>query len=148
MAFQREILTFELLAEMMPVLKAHYNEVAHFKDIPLEVDILSYVRLEKAGHLRFFTARDTDGKMLGYANFAVKHNIHYASSLQANQDVLFLDPKARFLVGARFLIWCDVQLKAEGVQVVYHHVKHALDFSPLLVRLGYAPIETVYGRKL
>ncbi len=52
------------------------------------------------------------------------------------------------MLGARFIQWCDEQLTAEAVQVVYQHVKLAYDFGSLLTRLGYEPIETVWGRRL
>jgi hypothetical protein len=99
------------------------------------------------GTLRTFTARDADGVLTGYCVFFVRHNIHYASSLQASQDVIYIDPERRGF-GAEFILWCDQQLKEEGVQAVYHHVKQAHNFGPLLERFGYECVDLIYARRL
>jgi lysylphosphatidylglycerol synthetase-like protein (DUF2156 family) len=51
-------------------------------------------------------------------------------------------------LGAAFIDWCDQQLRAEGVQVVSHHVKLAHDFGPTLARLGYEHVEAMWQRRL
>ena len=99
--------------------------------------------------MRVFTARTSVGSLAGYCIFFVRHNLHYSTSLQALQDVLFLAPEMRGCgTGLMFLAWCDERLREEGVQVVYHHAKVALDFGPLLTKLGYERIDYIYGRRL
>lgn len=156
--FQREISTPDLHRELTPLLREHYVEVAHFKQIPLDPDFGRYDELEKAGILRVFTARRPChiarqaghiGPLIGYAIFIVNRNLHYRRSLQALQDVLFFTSDSRAgLAGFRFIKWCDKQLKAEGVEAVYHHVKLARDFGPVLERLGYEKVESVYARRI
>ena len=146
-AFAREPLTSALLDEALPLLRAHWAEIAHYPDIPLEVDAQTYERSEAAGIVRCFTAR-TAGALVGYALFFVRHAPHYASSLQAVQDVVYLAPAVRGGTGFRFIAWCDAQLAAEGVQAVYHHVKRAHDFGPLLERQGYALVDLIYAKRL
>lgn len=133
--------------EAMPLLKLHYIEVAHYQDIELDPDIDQYERMENAGAIRCFVARDELGLMVGYAVFFIRHNIHYRKSLQAVQDIIFIDPKKRGF-GTEFIQWCDEQLKIEGIQAVYQHVKIQHDFGPLLKRLGYEPIDVIWGRRL
>lgn len=150
MQFDREAMTHALYEEMTPLLMKHYEEVAHFKDIPLDPDIDFYVKLEEGGYLRTYVARDEeDGKIIGYSVFILRRNPHYKGSLQASQDVIFIDPKRRGF-GKEFILWCDDQLKKEGADVSYHHVKvkPELDFSPLLRKLGYQYIDAIYGRRL
>lgn len=146
--FQREWLTPELADELEPLLRQHKHEIAHYPDIPLDVDWMTYAALQTTGKLALFTVR-RDAQLLGYACFVVAHHLHYNTSLQAQQDVLWLHPalRGRFQ-GPKFLKWCDTQLLVLGVQVVYHHVKAAHDFSPILLRLGYMHIDTIYGRRL
>lgn len=145
--FRRESIE-DVRGEIEPLLKAHYDEIAHYPDIALDVDWATYRELEKNGALLIFTLRD-GGLLRGYAVFVVKFNLHYRTSRQAVQDVLYLDPDLRKqMLGARFIQWCDEQLTAEGVQVVYQHVKHAHDFGRTLQRLGYESIETVWGKRL
>ena len=147
MKFAHEPVTVDLCEEMLPLLNLHYHEIAHYKDIPLDPNFPAYIELDKANALRVYTARDSDNRLTGYSIYFVRYNLHYSGSLQAIQDVLYIDPTQRGF-GAKFIIWCDKQLAAEGVDVVYHHVKKAHDFSPLLKRMGYDEIESVWGRRL
>lgn len=131
----------------MPLLEKHYHEIAHYKDIELDPDFEQYEKLEQIGALRMFIARDEQEFIVGYAVYFIRHNIHYKSSLQALQDVLFIDPDKRGF-GAKFILWCDQQLKAEGVQIVYHHVKSAHNFGAMLERIGYRLVDLIYTRRL
>lgn len=149
MIFSVEDYSPEILAEMRPLWEAHYQEIAAFKDIPLDPDLQSYAAIAANGMLRIFTVRDEDGKLCGYQVMFVKKNPHYQTSLQAVQDILFLSPdKRNGLVGYRFIEWCDKKLAAEGVEVVYQHVKSAHDFSGLLERIGYKLHDKVMARRL
>lgn len=147
MNFKREPLTSDLFHEVMPLLEKHYHEIAHYKDIELDPDIEAYENLERNNAIRCFIARDELEVMVGYAVYFIRHNIHYKSSLQALQDVIYIDPERRGF-GAQFILWCDEQLKAEGVQIVYHHVKNAHNFGPMLERLGYRLVDLIYTRRL
>lgn len=139
----------ELWGEIMPLLRRHWEEIAHYQDIVLEPDVQRYCALEESGILRCYTARLDDGELVGYSIFVVNSNMHYSSSRQAVQDVLYLAPEYRGARdGAGLLAFCDEQLKAEAVQAVYHHVKVKQDFSPLLKRMGYELIDYVYGKRL
>lgn len=147
MQFQRERLAGPLFLELMPLLTKHWQEVAHFKDIPLEPDFATYEKLEEMGMIRAYTARTGEAQLVGYAVYFVKSNIHYKSSLQASQDVLFIDPNVRGF-GAKFILWCDKQLKQEGCDAVYQHVKSAHNFGAMLERLGYSLVDLIYTKRL
>lgn len=144
---QREPLTDALWDEAMPLLEAHWREIAHFPDIPLDPDRAVYAACEAAGILRCFTVR-SDGALAGYALFTVRRNPHYRSSMQASQDVIYIAPTARGGAGYRFIRWCDEQLAAEGIQVVYHHIKAAHNFGPMLERMGYELVDLIYAKRL
>jgi hypothetical protein len=168
--FDRELVTDALLDEALPLLRAHWREIAHFDDIPLQVDREAYLRSEAAGLVRCFTARTTEGilgsgpsqeeapgaqhagqgrgRLLGYALFFVRFAPHYAGSLQAVQDVVYLDRSVRGGTGYRFIAWCDEQLAEEGAQAVYHHVKVAHNFGKLLERQGYELVDLIYAKRL
>lgn len=154
MLFERQIPDEKfLMLEMWPLLQRHYREVAAFKDIDLKPDFDKYLMLEKAGSLRCFVARDVTSDntlaLLGYAVFFVNKNLHYSDSLQAIQDVLFIEKNKRgFGNGKDFINWCDLELSREGVQVVYQHVKTYLNFGPILEDLGYQHIENIWARRL
>lgn len=144
MKFQQE--DTSVYEEMKPLTVLHYEEIAHYKDIPLEPDLEMYHRIEEQGCLRLYTVRE-EGELIGYSIFFLKENPHYKSSLQANQDIVFIRKDKRGQ-GREFLAWCDDQLKSDGVDVVYHHVKAAHNFGPLLERQGYNLVDLIYGKRL
>ena len=142
--FQRE--DTSIYEEMKPLTVLHYEEIAHYQDIPLEPDIAMYKAIEEQGMLRLYTVRDEE-ELIGYSIFFIKENCHYKSSVQASQDIVFIRKDKRGQ-GREFLAWCDSQLKQDGVEVVYHHVKAAHNFGPLLVRQGYELVDYIYGKRL
>jgi GNAT superfamily N-acetyltransferase len=144
--FQRERAQ-AIFEEIAPLLKKHWEEIAHYKDIPLEPDFDLYKRIEDTGGLRAFTARDEAGAVVGYAVFFLKTNPHYKSSLQAVQDVIFIDKERRGF-GRHFIAWCDEQLKADGAEAVYHHVKSAHNWGSVLEKMGYQLVDLIYARRL
>lgn len=146
--FSRELLTDKLIAEFMPLLQEHYLEIAHYQDIELDPDWNAYMAMQANGAVRIFTARSAEtGELIGYNCYFVRYNPHYRKSLQASNDVIFISKKHRGF-GSAFIDWCDEQLRAEGVQVAYHHVKFAHDWSALLERKGYVKQDKIMSRRL
>lgn len=139
----------QVYEEMLPLLRLHWAEIAHYLDIPLDVDVDRYAALDAAGALRLFIAR-LDGALVGYACFIVSTHAHYKGSLQAVQDVLYVDPGCRCSsVGLRLVRWCDAALAQEGVQVVVQHVKNRHPALGLIAaRMGYEAVETIYCKRL
>lgn len=147
MKYQREI-ACEVFDDIKPLIELHYDEISRYKDIKLDPAWHRYDQAEKAGLLRVFTARDDNtNELIGYAIFIINYNMHYQKSLQALQDILFIRPDRRGS-GARFILWCDNELKKEGIQVVYHHVKKAHNFGALLERMGYECVDLIYAKRL
>lgn len=140
----------EVVDEIKPLLIAHYEEIAHYLDIPLKPDYQRYIQAETAGLLRIFTAR-VDGELVGYAIYLLMHHLHYSDSLQAHQDILYLAPDhRRGGTGMRLIRHADCALAEEGVQVVVQHVKARADlnFGPLLERMGYELMDHIYAKRL
>lgn len=138
-----------VINEIAPLLDAHWAEIAHYQDIPVAVDYDAYLRLESNNQLRIYTIR-AGIELVGYALFTVRHSLHYQSSLQAHQDVLYLDPAyRRGSIGWRFITWCDTQLMLDGVQVVYQHQKLAHPaLGKVLARIGYESVDQLWARRL
>jgi DNA-binding Lrp family transcriptional regulator len=131
-----------------PLLRRHWAEIAHYQDIPYAPRWEVYETLERAGILRIYTAR-LDGDLIGYAVYALGYNMHYGSSLEATEDVLFLVPEQRKgRVGLKLIKFTDALLKVEGVQLVKRHVKFAHDHGRILQRMGYEAIDAIYGKRL
>lgn len=145
--FQREN-AHQLWGEIDPLLRKHWHEVAHYKDIELNPDVELYGKLEDIDALRCYTAR-INGQLVGYCIFFVKNMLHYKQVKQAVQDVFFVLPEYRDKrVGYQLLKFCHAQLAAEQVDTVAQHVKFAHDFGPLLEHMGYEPIEKIYMKRL
>lgn len=149
MNFSLEPYSDSFAREALPLNRDHHNEVSAFQDIRLEPDYAQYEAFGKSGMLRIFTVRE-EGALMGYSIFFVRSAPHYKGSIQAAQDILYLDPKLRAgLNGYKFIAWVDDQLRAEGVQVVYQSTTcHGKDFGKVLMRLGYEPLENLYARRL
>lgn len=149
MQFARETLTAKLLEEIAPLLAEHWKEIAHFHDIPLSPNLEQYKKLEEAGAIRLFTARDEEAQLAGYNLFFLTQSLHYSTSLQAQQDILFLLPKYRKAMwGSRFIRWCDEELRKDGVQLVTQHMKAKHSFGPILERQGYELVDLIYAKRL
>jgi len=139
----------DLWTEILPLLHEHKEEIAHYPDIELAPDVEAYNHAEGAGVLRCYTAR-VNGALMGYAVFFVKRNMHYRHSLQAVQDVLFVTKSHRHgRVGLQLIRYSEEQLRAEGVQVVYQHLKLAIPQTiALFHKLGYEDIDLIVGKRL
>lgn len=136
----------DVLEEIKPLLQAHWREIAHYQDIPLQPDYDWYLTCPA---LRCFTSRNQGGRITGYVVFGVAANKHYMTSVQAVQDILFVDPRDRGGVGRQLIRSSDAALKAEGVQVVYHHQKLAHPaLGELLRGEGYEPVEVIWAKRL
>ena len=135
------------LDEMKVIVKLHYKESRPYEDIPLEVNWKMLIKLNDMGVLKFYTMKEPLGKLIGYATFMLHNPMEYSSSLQASMTNIFLHPNHRGN-GGEFISWCDEQLKKQGVQVVYHHVKAKNDYGVLLKRLGYDIMNLEYSKRL
>lgn len=147
--YQREVLS-GLWDELLPLFRLHYREISAHQDILLEPDVAGYKRAEDAGCLRLYVAR-VEGKPVGYSMFFVRENMHYASSKQAVQDIIYLLPEFRGTgMGIDLVNFSDDELRAEGVQLVHHHVKiaHPALGNMLQKRCGYTAVETIYSKRL
>ena len=147
-----ETLTFSresvgsVINDIAPLIKLHWQEVAHYKDIPLEPDWTKYKEIEQIGMLRVFTVRE-GSELIGYCVFFINKNLHYKSTVQALQDVVFIRKEKRGF-GKRFMSWCDEELRSEGVSVIHQHIKKAHNFGPMLERMGYELVDLIYARRL
>lgn len=146
--FAHEAYSQDLLDEMLPLLAAHYDEIALYQDIPLSPAKEIYRIADRDGLLRIYTAR-YEGTLVGYEVFFIYNHPHYSTALEAVQDVLFLAPDMRHgLIGYRFIKWCDEQLEQEKVQVIFRYVSNKHDYSSLLKRLGFVQHDVVYSRRI
>ena len=139
---------WDVMAEAVPLLMEQKTELAAYQDIEFNPDWERYTRAEKEGFLRVYTARE-DERLIGYAVFFVDRNMHYQDSLQAKQDVFYVEQDRRgAAVGSALIQYSEQHLKLEGVQVIHHHAKLHTAFGVLLERSGYVKLETILSKRL
>lgn len=139
----------DCLDEALPLLEAHWKEVAFYPDIVLEPDREAYYAMESLGCVACFVVRDEDSHMIGYAVYFMRKSLHYKNSLQASNDIIYLNPTHRKLgLAGDFISWCDKQLKELGVQVVSHHIKSSHNWGRLIERQGYQLQDLIYTKRL
>jgi GNAT superfamily N-acetyltransferase len=148
-SFQREALSATLIDELKPILEEHYQEIAHYLDIPLKPDFNSYWDAERAGILRLYIVRK-HGEPIGYNVVFMRKNMHYSTSAQAAQDILYVLKEYRGEgIGRRLITFSNNQLAIEGVQVLAHHVKVAHPaLGHILETEGFELVEYVYTKRL
>ncbi len=146
--FCEEAFDDALIEEMTPLLLRHKDEVCVYDDFEFGPNWELYKQMYESNVLHAYTARD-DGVLIGYIVYTVGDNPHYKDVVQADQDVLYLDPDHRgFMLGTRLIKYGDVELAKLGVTLVVQHVKLAKDFSPILDRIGYMKTKTIHERRL
>lgn len=139
--------TLQTVIDNFPLVQDHWNEIV--KDSrKLDPHWDAFKRMEDAGVLRVFVARDSeDDSVVGYAVFAILPNLHDRNCTTATNDALFLRrDKRNGRVALRFFQYCATQLEAENIQGILWHSKPWLDFGPLLEKLGYTLIDRIYGK--
>lgn len=137
----------DIRAEVEPLLKRHWEEIALNKDsVPLDPDWEKYERINAAGLMHITTAR-RGGALVGYSAYFVSGNLHYRSLTVAESDIFWLAPEERNgMTGIRLLQAAEEHLKARGVNKIVSKVKLHMDVGHVFTLLGYEPIERVYAK--
>lgn len=117
--FAREAIA-TVIGEVAPLAALHWDEVGHYRDMPLAVDFPKYERAEREGVLRIYTAR-ADQRLVGYGIYLIGTALHYADVITAQQATLFVHPEHR--PGDKFIAYTELMLGGEGVQIIVQHVK-------------------------
>ena len=135
--------------EIEPLLEEHWKEIALNKEIiKLNPYWRAYAELDSINALRIYTARK-EGKLMGYFVILVSRSLHYKDHLFANNDIVFLRKSARRgLTGLKLVKFAVESLQAEGVTKLHVNTKTHQPFDPIMERLGFEEIETVFSKVL
>lgn len=139
----------QFFPEVQPLMDTQWREIATYRDIPLAVNMSLYRAADTAGHLTIIVAR-SGGRIVGYSVFFVTPHYHYQGSLQAQADVIYVDPAVRGCgIGAILVAYAESVLLGKGCQVIHHHVKLAHPALGILLKeCGYCAVETIYSKRL
>jgi len=135
--------------DIKPLLDEHWELVALNQGaIKLNPDYEEYARLDAAGVLKIFTARD-NGVLVGYFVLTVAKSIHYSDHLFAVNDVIFVKPDSRAgATGFKLIKYAEDYCKEAGVSVMTLNTKVHIPFDKLMVHMGFELIERVYSKFL
>lgn len=147
MRFALEPYSEKLVQEMRPLWDMHHEEVPQL-GMKIDPDLTAYSTMQKVGALRIYTAR-VGPMLVGYQIFYVLRHPHRKYSLEANQDILFLETDVRMgMAGTKFIVWCDKELIKEGVKVIFHQISAKNDLGNIFRRMGYELLDLTYARRI
>lgn len=135
--------------DVKDLIQKHWEDIALNQDkIKLNPNWEAYANLDRAGMLRFFTARQ-DGDLIGYFLLIVNRSLHYKDHLFANNDILFLHPDHRKgIAGLRLIKFAEKSLRDEGVSLMNVNTKVHAPFDVIMERMGFNLIERIYSKYL
>ena len=133
--------------DIKPLLEEHWELVAlNQGKIKLNPNWEEYARLDAAGVLRVFTARE-DGELVGYCVLVVSRSMHYKDHVFANNDVTFVLPDNRAgATGYQLLKYAEDHCAENGISLMNVNTKVHIPFDSLLVGMGFNLIERIYSK--
>ena len=143
--------TDTVLKEIGPLMIEHDKIVATDinRDFPVDISEESYKKMEQAGILWAFTARDAEGKLVGYLTYFIFPSIHRKTLTVAHEDAFYVRPEARKRGVAKGLkAFAESKFAGKAQFVIYHAPVTSPVFGKMLEREGCEKYATYYGRKL
>jgi GNAT superfamily N-acetyltransferase len=142
----------EVWDEAHPLTQRHFAEANTFLDVPLQPNRKIYEAAQKAGLVRCYTARITEGDrltLIGYG-VAILGSLHHENAVFANQDTLYIAPEYRKTgAGLALLRHIERALAAEGVQWLYQHQRVTHPGLGVILRARhYIEVEKVWAKRL
>ena len=133
--------------DIKPLIEKHWELVAlNQGKIKLNPNWEEYARLDAAGVLRVFTARE-DGELVGYCVLVVSRSMHYKDHIFANNDVTFVLPDNRAgATGYQLLKYAEDHCAENGISLMNVNTKVHIPFDTLLVGMGFNLIERIYSK--
>ena len=143
---------FHLVAnEIRALLLLHWHEVAlNHGTIAMAPDWDRYLAFERAGIFKVVTVRK-GYDLVGYSTWMVMPHLHYADTLWAHNDVMWVHPLYRQgMTGVRMLRFALKGLRAAGVRMVHatamdHFESERGGLGKVFQFLGFQRIQSVYA---
>ena len=133
--------------DIKPLIEKHWELVAlNQGTIKLNPNWEEYARLDAAGVLRVFTARE-DSELVGYCVLVVSRSMHYKDHVFANNDVTFVLPDNRAgATGYQLLKYAEDHCAENDISLMNVNTKVHIPFDSLLVGMGFNLIERIYSK--
>lgn len=144
-----EELSNSLIAEVTPLLTAHYEELALNKEhVPLSPIWEKYQVVADNKELFILTCRKA-GKLIGYFVGFVQPSLHYSTCLTCSMDIFFISKEYRGgSLGIKLFRAVEKELRLRKVQRWFVGSKEHADASKLFERLKFTKVETYYSKWL
>jgi len=143
----RDMRDFFEEGERLGLFEAHVKEIDLF-GLPLDIDKDWYIDCFDEGLILVLEAR-ANGVMIGYNVILLDSDLNHKTSNMARQTVLYVDKEYRGQnIGVNLVTMTDKLLTDMGYHCIERAVPTCQDWSPLLVKEGYSPLETVYKKEL
>lgn len=137
----------DVWAEARVLMQAHYKEVGILPIDLFHPDRDRYVKMDEYGLTKLFTMR-VSGRLSGYCLFLLVQHLHCPSTVWAQQDALYVRPEFRGERAMQFIIWQDMQLRHERVDIVRRQVTDRHDYARTLESIGYRRVDGGHMRIL
>lgn len=157
MKIQKEVLTEELFAEIMPLGQKSWDECSEIKGetcsfhgergFVIKPNKDRYLEMESAGNLLAMTLRDGKGVIYGFALCIYYHSLHHAPVQCANVDTFYIEPEHRACI-RRFIAEIEREFTEMGVVIVGWPTTPSGKMFSILKLLGYAPDDVVMEKRL
>lgn len=138
----------ELKDELLPLFKAHADEVRPYREFSLNPLWEIYEQLEDDDKVVMYVARDGDD-IIGYVIYFVSESLHYRNEVFATMDIVYLDPEYRGGNTAEILLQeAEDYLYSIGVTMIDMRMKVFASFESLAKHMNYDKMEYVYTKYL
>ncbi len=135
------------LPVVQELMREHWEElVLDAKAMPLRLDEARYRGLEAAGILLCIVAYDGD-QIVGYSVGVLFNHPHHGDVRTLSNDSLFLSkPYRKGLNGVGLMRATEAAAARHGAAMITWNAEPGTSLESLLPALGYAPMNTLYGK--
>jgi GNAT superfamily N-acetyltransferase len=137
--------------ECIPLWMHQYSEMSREPVQSWEPDVELYRFLDGKGRLQILTARQGNGRIVGYQMSIIQRHPHYAQRLASFDDTVFLEPEWRHGWHGYKMLKAVVQtLQARGCKMIFLHEKdywantHGKGIGSIYRRLGFRPSDRLW----
>ena len=139
----------DIVDELKGIVQSQWDELGeNQEEIELDVDYDYYTQVDAQHQLVMLTARD-EGLIVGYSVLILYGHQHHKDKAFAYNDLIWvIKPYRNGRVGYRLIKLAETILQDYGIRYVTYNFKNRFNFGHGIERMGYQPVETVYGKLL
>ena len=137
------------VAELLPLLQAHRDELATAKHL-MEVapNLEAYRVLEQGGALLALVAYLED-EIAGYSVSFIGPHLHYSGLRYAHNDALYVAPAHRGgRLGLKLMRETEWRARERGARMMMWHAKPDTALEKILPRMGYAVQDVIFSKEM